>query len=195
MRTPGGQVGAKLEGHAEVRLIIAAIIGSSLAVALWEFCRPRWQREFPALRRRLSNLGIWLANLVLAAFSFARPDTSRPELEAAIDVGLPSWPIVNPWSSFVMAFLLLDFALRSASLSACVPFLWRFHAMHHSDPDVDVTTSVRHHPIAYDNPRIDGIRRRLCHARQRQVSRMVGAAAAAASDHAGFAPHPPFHLV
>jgi sterol desaturase/sphingolipid hydroxylase (fatty acid hydroxylase superfamily) len=149
MRTPGGQVGAKLEGHAEVRLIIAAIIGSSLAVALWEFCRPRWQREFPALRRRLSNLGIWLANLVLAAFSFARPDTSRPELEAAIDVGLPSWPIVNPWSSFVMAFLLLDFALRSASLSACVPFLWRFHAMHHSDPDVDVTTSVRHHPIAY----------------------------------------------
>jgi sterol desaturase/sphingolipid hydroxylase (fatty acid hydroxylase superfamily) len=30
-----------------------------------------------------------------------------------------------------------------------VPFLWRFHAMHHSDPDVDVTTSVRHHPIEY----------------------------------------------
>jgi sterol desaturase/sphingolipid hydroxylase (fatty acid hydroxylase superfamily) len=30
-----------------------------------------------------------------------------------------------------------------------VPFLWRFHAPHHSDPDVDVTTSVRHHPIEY----------------------------------------------
>ena len=30
-----------------------------------------------------------------------------------------------------------------------VPFLWRFHALHHSDPDVDVTTSVRHHPIEY----------------------------------------------
>jgi sterol desaturase/sphingolipid hydroxylase (fatty acid hydroxylase superfamily) len=30
-----------------------------------------------------------------------------------------------------------------------VPFLWRLHAMHHSDPDVDVTTSVRHHPIEY----------------------------------------------
>jgi len=30
-----------------------------------------------------------------------------------------------------------------------VPFLWRFHALHHSDPDVDVTTSVRHHPIEH----------------------------------------------
>jgi sterol desaturase/sphingolipid hydroxylase (fatty acid hydroxylase superfamily) len=30
-----------------------------------------------------------------------------------------------------------------------VPFFWRFHALHHSDPDVDVTTSVRHHPVEY----------------------------------------------
>jgi sterol desaturase/sphingolipid hydroxylase (fatty acid hydroxylase superfamily) len=30
-----------------------------------------------------------------------------------------------------------------------VPLLWRFHALHHSDPDVDVTTAVRHHPIEY----------------------------------------------
>jgi sterol desaturase/sphingolipid hydroxylase (fatty acid hydroxylase superfamily) len=30
-----------------------------------------------------------------------------------------------------------------------VPLFWRFHALHHSDPDVDVTTSVRHHPLEY----------------------------------------------
>jgi sterol desaturase/sphingolipid hydroxylase (fatty acid hydroxylase superfamily) len=30
-----------------------------------------------------------------------------------------------------------------------VPLFWRFHALHHTDPDVDVTTSVRHHPIEY----------------------------------------------
>jgi len=27
--------------------------------------------------------------------------------------------------------------------------LWRLHALHHSDPDVDVTTSVRLHPIEH----------------------------------------------
>src|SRR4030095_7119944 len=27
------------------------------------------------------------------------------------------------------------------------PSLWRFHAVHHSDPEVDVTTSIRQHPV------------------------------------------------
>jgi sterol desaturase/sphingolipid hydroxylase (fatty acid hydroxylase superfamily) len=126
------------------------LFGSLLAVGLWEFCLPRRRREFPALRRRLGNIGIWLLNIVLAAFTFAPPDTFRQQLEATFDVALPSWPIVNQWSSFVAAFLLLDFL--NYAVHRCqhaVPFLWRLHAMHHSDPDVDVTTSVRHHPIEY----------------------------------------------
>jgi sterol desaturase/sphingolipid hydroxylase (fatty acid hydroxylase superfamily) len=51
---------------------------------------------------------------------------------------------------FVVGFLLLD--LLQYAVHRCqhaVPFLWRLHALHHSDPDVDVTTSVRHHPIEY----------------------------------------------
>jgi sterol desaturase/sphingolipid hydroxylase (fatty acid hydroxylase superfamily) len=63
---------------------------------------------------------------------------------------LPSWPIANPWVSFVAAFLLLDFLHYAAHrCQHAVPWLRRFHALHHSDPDVDVTTSVRHHPIEY----------------------------------------------
>jgi len=131
-------------------LSLAVIFGSLLLVAGWEFCRPRRQREFPALRRRLANLGIWLLNIVLAAFTFSPPDTFRPQLEAALGVALPSWPIANQWLSFVAAFLLLDFLNYAVHRGQhAVPFLWRFHALHHSDPDVDVTTSVRHHPIEY----------------------------------------------
>jgi sterol desaturase/sphingolipid hydroxylase (fatty acid hydroxylase superfamily) len=133
-----------------VHLSLVVIFGSLLAVALWEFCRPRRQREFPALRRRLGNLGIWLVNIVLVSFTFAPPDTFRPELGAALGVALPSWPISDQWLSFVAAFLLLDFFQYAVHrCQHAVPFLWRFHALHHSDPDVDVTTSVRHHPIEY----------------------------------------------
>ncbi len=28
-----------------------------------------------------------------------------------------------------------------------VPWLWRLHRVHHADPDFDVTTGVRFHPI------------------------------------------------
>jgi sterol desaturase/sphingolipid hydroxylase (fatty acid hydroxylase superfamily) len=126
-----------------------AILGSLVLVAVWEFCQPRRQHEFPALRRRLGNLGIWLVNIVLFAFTFASTATARPQLEA-LGLALPAWPIANRWAGFVAAFLLLD--LLNYGVHRCqhgVPLLWRFHAMHHSDPDVDVTTSVRHHPFEY----------------------------------------------
>jgi sterol desaturase/sphingolipid hydroxylase (fatty acid hydroxylase superfamily) len=126
------------------------LLGSLLVVALAELCRPRRRREFPALRRRLGNIGVWLLNIVLAGFTFASPVTFRPQLEAVSGVNFPVWPIADAGWSFVVGFLLLD--LMRYGVHRCrhaVPFLWRFHALHHSDPDVDVTTSVRQHPGDY----------------------------------------------
>ena len=112
--------------------------------------RPRRQREFPALRRRLGNLGVWLLGIILAGLTFAEPQTFRFQLEAAFGVALPSWPIADQWLSFIAGFLLLDFLQYAVHrCQHAVPLLWRLHALHHSDPDVDVTTSVRHHPIEY----------------------------------------------
>ena len=133
-----------------MHLALVVIIGSLLAVGVWEFCRPRRQREFPALWRRLGNIGFWILNLVLVTLIFEPPARFRPELEAVTGVTFPSWPIADAALSFVAGFLLLD--LMRYLVHRCehaVPFLWRFHALHHSDPDVDVTTSVRHHPIEY----------------------------------------------
>src|SRR5262249_3230063 len=58
-----------------------------------------------------------------------------------------------PVLSFVAAFLffdLLSYGIHRAQHA--VPLLWRLHALHHSDPDVDVTTAVRHHPLEYLTP-------------------------------------------
>jgi sterol desaturase/sphingolipid hydroxylase (fatty acid hydroxylase superfamily) len=125
-------------------------IGSFLVVGLWEWCGPRRRREFPALRRRFGNIGFWVVNLFLAAFFFEPTAAARPRFEALLGVDLPSWPIADAGVSFLAGFLLLD--LIRYLVHRCehaVPFLWRFHALHHSDPDVDVTTSVRHHPVEY----------------------------------------------
>jgi len=49
-----------------------------------------------------------------------------------------------------MAFLFLDllsYVVHRAQHAT--PLLWRLHALHHSDPDVDVTTAVRHHPFEF----------------------------------------------
>jgi sterol desaturase/sphingolipid hydroxylase (fatty acid hydroxylase superfamily) len=131
-------------------MTLVVLLGSLLVVALWEFCRPRRQREFPALRRRLGNIGFWVFNLVLAGLTFEPAAQFRPQLEAALGIGLLSWPIADAALSFAAGFLLLD--LLRYLVHRCkhaVPFLWRFHALHHSDPDVDVTTAVRVHPIEH----------------------------------------------
>ena len=101
------------------------------------------------MRRRLGNVGLWVVNILLVAFLLDTPAHTRPPL-AALGLHLPSWPITNVALSFVAGFLLLD--LLRYAVHRCehaVPLLWRIHALHHSDPDVDVTTSLRHHPFEY----------------------------------------------
>jgi sterol desaturase/sphingolipid hydroxylase (fatty acid hydroxylase superfamily) len=126
------------------------IFGSLALVATWEFVAARRVREFPAVRRRLGNIGFWILNLILAAFFLGEPERARPLFEALLGTRLLSWPIADAGLSLVAGFLLLD--LMRYLVHRCehaVPLFWRFHALHHSDPDVDVTTSVRHHPVEY----------------------------------------------
>jgi sterol desaturase/sphingolipid hydroxylase (fatty acid hydroxylase superfamily) len=56
-------------------------------------------------------------------------------------VGMPLWVqlVVG-----VAAIDALSYALHRAFHAS--PILWRFHALHHSDPELDVSTTVRHHP-------------------------------------------------
>jgi sterol desaturase/sphingolipid hydroxylase (fatty acid hydroxylase superfamily) len=47
-----------------------------------------------------------------------------------------------------IAFIILDFAVWLQHLAMHrYPLLWRLHAVHHSDRDLDVTTALRFHPF------------------------------------------------
>ena len=50
------------------------------------------------------------------------------------------------WIESMIAFLLLDYAnYLWHVLNHKVPLLWRFHLVHHTDLDLDVTTAIRFH--------------------------------------------------
>jgi sterol desaturase/sphingolipid hydroxylase (fatty acid hydroxylase superfamily) len=116
-------------------IVPAAItLGSLAAVALWEVCRRRRKPRFPAARRRTGNLGIWLFNTTLATALFSEPERF--------------W-VMPGWAGWVAGFLLLDLSAYWVHRLYHTTPLWRLHALHHSDPDVDVTTAVRHHPAEY----------------------------------------------
>ena len=49
--------------------------------------------------------------------------------------------------SLAVVIVALDFATYLAHVGMHMnPTLWRFHSVHHSDPTVDVTTTIRQHP-------------------------------------------------
>ena len=52
------------------------------------------------------------------------------------------------WAEFTIAFLLFDFFAQYVAHYMLHRFGWmfKFHAVHHSDTHVDATTSLRHHP-------------------------------------------------
>ncbi len=56
-------------------------------------------------------------------------------------LGLP------PWAETIAAVLVFDaWMYLWHRINHIIPFLWRFHRVHHSDPRMDVTSGVRFHP-------------------------------------------------
>jgi sterol desaturase/sphingolipid hydroxylase (fatty acid hydroxylase superfamily) len=65
------------------------------------------------------------------------------------NLGLVHWLNASVFWTIVISFLVLDFfgGWLVHLVQHKTYFLWRFHVIHHSDNNVDVTTGLRHHPI------------------------------------------------
>ena len=62
--------------------------------------------------------------------------------------GLLRWLSVPALPAAILAIAAFDLAFYAAHVSwHKIPALWRFHSVHHSDPALDVTTTVRQHPV------------------------------------------------
>lgn len=61
--------------------------------------------------------------------------------------GLVYWSNAGILMTIIIAILALDFSSWLVHLIMHkAPALWRFHLIHHTDTNVDVTTGLRHHP-------------------------------------------------
>lgn len=65
------------------------------------------------------------------------------------NIGLVYWLKTNTVFTIIIALLTLDFfgGWLVHVTEHKIPFLWRFHVIHHADNSVDVTTGLRHHPV------------------------------------------------
>jgi sterol desaturase/sphingolipid hydroxylase (fatty acid hydroxylase superfamily) len=136
------------EPGAELELLpVLAILAVFAAVLAAELIHPQRPRSDAVLRRWTGNLSLCIASngiLVLPALT-ASTAAFFSELSQA---GLLESLELPAGMRVVIAIVGLDaVAYAQHRLLHRVGVLWRFHAVHHSDPEIDFTTTFRHHPV------------------------------------------------
>ena len=117
-------------------------------VALWEVFAPRRALTVSRAVRWASNLGLVVLNTVLLRLMFPLAAVGMAAFCAANGWGLLNHFQVPFVVALPVAVITMDFMiwLQHVMLHA-VPVLWRLHQVHHADPDYDLTTGARFHPI------------------------------------------------
>ena len=134
----------------EALLRFSFFIGLFAVLALAEALWPRRGLSFGRMRW-IANLGVSVLNTALLRLSFL----VVPALTvlAAAFVEARGWGLlpalgVHGLPTAVMGFLVLDLAIYAQHVAFHhVPVLWRLHRVHHADPEIDVSTAVRFHPV------------------------------------------------
>ena len=89
----------------------------------------------------------WLSNLALFALTSGLDFLLAPAIAVLALVNLTGGLPIPSWLQLAVGIPVLDalsYALHRAFHASAT--LWRLHALHHSDPELDLSTTVRHHP-------------------------------------------------
>ncbi len=132
----------------EVAIRVGVFGGLVLLLALWEGARPA--RRAPSARRRRWPLNFGLSVAGAVAMRVIAPLGAVGISVWAADKGLGLLNRVPlPEAARVLAAILaLDFAIYlQHRLFHRVPWLWRLHAVHHTDRTMDVSSGIRFHPV------------------------------------------------
>ncbi len=131
-----------------MKLIFSAGVAAAVAVSFFVL-----ERCFPLRRETRSFVARLIVNVVISIATFAVAIT----LVQAVVQSVLRWSTQKPLGlvhliamprlvQFIVSFLLMDLIFYYWHLANHrVPFLWRFHNVHHIDPDLDVTTAFRFH--------------------------------------------------
>jgi len=109
---------------------------------------PRRQRLYRRRFRWPNNFGVLITGTLLGRFIPFFVPVDAALLAADRGYGLFYMIPIPGWTAFLTSIILLDLLIYwQHRLFHTVPFLSRFHRMHHTDRDIDATTALRFHPI------------------------------------------------
>jgi len=132
----------------EAAIRLSAFLGTFSFLALWEWGRPKRELTQVKLKRWFNNIALLVSGTFLV-----RIIVPTAAIGVAYLVEQKQWGMVNHYDipfllKIVVTIILLDISIYFQHVMFHVlPIMWRFHRVHHSDLDCDVTTGLRFHPV------------------------------------------------
>ena len=124
-----------------------SLVAGAFGVLVWLERRNPLRREVePKLIRDVRNLAVAGCGAVALQLTQSPLSSRLTALVERRKFGLLKIGRLPGWIEIPLAVLLLDYSLYVWHvLTHKVPFLWRFHLVHHVDRDLDASTALRFH--------------------------------------------------
>ncbi len=135
-----------MQNEGTIRLSI--FLGVLVLMALWELAAPRRALSQSKPYRWFGNLGVVVLNTLVVRLVFPILAVGTAYWAEQRGLGLFNILALPGWFEVAVAAALLDMIVYwQHRLFHRIPLFWRLHRMHHADPDYDVTTALRFHPL------------------------------------------------
>jgi len=132
----------------ESTIRLTFFLGIFAIMALWELLAPRRALSVSKPLRWANNLGLVALNTLLLRLLFPAAAVGVAAVAAEQGWGILNHYSIDFWPAVMIAVISMDFIIWLQHVMVhAVPLLWRLHRVHHADPDYDVTTGARFHPI------------------------------------------------
>lgn len=115
---------------------------------LWEGCKPFFHWRYKRYQHTIKNLSLGLINIIIISSIYSVTVIAATQIEYTQQWGLLNLlTSYSPyWFVFILGIFLLDgWMYIWHRLNHKIKFLWRFHQVHHCDPNMGVSTAVRFH--------------------------------------------------
>ena len=125
---------------------LSSFWGGLLFFLVFELLVPYRPSSVSKVKRWVNNLGLTLFNTLVLQLLFAGVIVRTAAYVTTQQLGVLNMVALPPWVKLLVIVAFMDFMLYIWHLlNHEVPFLWRFHRVHHSDLNMDVSTATRFH--------------------------------------------------
>ncbi len=120
--------------------------GGFVLFLCFELLRPYRQPTVSKTKRLMTNISLTILNSVVLSLVFASVTINTALYVSENHLGLLNMISLPSGLKVFLAVIFMDFMLYVWHLlNHEVPFFWRFHRVHHSDLNMDVSTATRFH--------------------------------------------------